>query len=218
MAFPTTAFTNSVAAQSALANAATENGLSAIVLDGSEALQNAVLANFFSELPSTTKIGPSLATPAGAGITGGEGTVYKTGVSRVGGIIKTEVLLDLTGLEDTDAGDIIGVKDSTAAAHLGQITTAQNGTIFSVRMTCLEVPAGGDVDIDLYVATEATGKSGDAISGLAETQIINSGDWAEGDVKLAQTIAANKYLYLVNGATTGGTYTAGKYLIELFGY
>jgi len=218
MSFPTTAFTDPVAAQSALANAATENGLSAIVLDGSEALQNAVLANFFTELPAGITVGPTMATEAGAGFTAGTGTIYKSSVFKAGGVITTRLLVDLTGADDFAAGDIIGKDGSIAVAHLGQVTTARNGTIFSVRMTCLELPAGGDVDIDLYVATEGTGAPDTAISALTETLVINSGDWAAGDVKLADTIAANKYLYLVNGDTTAGTYTAGKYLIELFGY
>lgn len=218
MAFPTTAFSDPTAAQSALMNKATENGLSDIVADGNPAVVNAVLANFFSELPAGVAVGPTLATEAGAGFTSGTGTIYKSSVFNAGGIITTRILVDLTGLNDFAAGDIIGKSASTAAAHIGQITAARNGTIFSVRMTCLELPAGGDVDIDLYSATEGTGAPDSAISVLTETQLINSGDWTAGAVKLADTVAANQYLYLVNGDTTAGTYTAGKYLIELFGY
>jgi hypothetical protein len=29
---------------------------------------------------------------------------------------------------------------------------------------------------------------------------------------------ANDYLYVVNGEAAGGTFTAGKFLIELYGY
>lgn len=218
MAFPTTAYSDPTSAQSDLMNKATENGLSAIVLDGNDATVNAILANMFTEMPAGVALGPTLATEAGAGFTAGTGTIYKSAVAKVGGIIKTDILVDLTGLNDFAADDIIGKSASTSPAHIGQITAARNGTIFSVRMTCLELPADGDVDIDLYVATEGTGAPDSAISALTETLVINSGDWAEGDVKLAQTIAANKYLYLVNGDSTPGTYTAGKYLIELFGY
>lgn len=218
MAFPTTAFSDPTSAQAALANLATDNGLSAIVLDGQQAVQDAVLANFFTELPAGVMVGPTLATEAGTGFTSGTGTIYKSAVFKAGGVITTQILVDITGADDFAAGDIIGKSGSTAVAHLGQITAARNGTIFSVRMTCLELPAGGDVDIDLYSATEATGKPSDAISGLTETQLINAGDWTAGAVKLADTVAAGQYLYLVNGDTTAGTYTAGKYLIELFGY
>ena len=218
MAFPTTAFSDPTAAQAALMNKATENGLSAIVADGNPAVVNAVLANMFTEMPAGTALGPTLATEAGAGITSGVDTVYESGVLKAGGIITTQILIDLTGLSDFAAGDIIGKTGSTAVAHLGQITAARNGTIFAVRMTCVELPAGGDVDIDLYSATEGTGAPDTAISVLTETQLINSGDWTAGAVKIAQTVAADQYLYLVNGDSTPGAYTAGKYLIELFGY
>ena len=40
---------------------------------------------------------------AGAGITGGTGTVYKANVTVAGDLIKTEILIDLTGLRNTAA-------------------------------------------------------------------------------------------------------------------
>jgi hypothetical protein len=218
MAFPTTAFSDPTSAQSALMNKATENGLSAIVADGNDATVNAILANMFTEMPAGVALGPTLATEAGAGFTSGTGTIYESAVFKAGGIINTQIIVDLTGLNDFAAGDIIGKSASTSPAHIGQVTAARNGTIFAVRMTCLELPAGADVDIDLYSATEGTGAPDSAISALVETQLINSGDWTAGAVKIAQTVAADQYLYLVNGDSTAGTYTAGKYLIELFGY
>ena len=161
-----------------------------------------------------------LATEAGAGVTGGAGTVYKSAVSREGGIIKTSILIDITDLQSSTTDlDIIG--QGSSAAHIGQITAAQNGTILAVRMTCLEVPATGADDIDLYAATVGTGVFDDGIAALTETALITSGGaWASGTVKGSTDVpAANTYLYLVNGeAAVVGTYTAGKFLIELFGY
>jgi len=156
----------------------------------------------------------------GAGISGGTGTVFKTSVQRVGDIIKTSILIYLTGLgSSTTDLDIIGT--GTDPAYLGQITAAKNGTILTGRMTCLEVPAGGIADIDLYSATEATGVFDGAIGDLAETALITAGgNWTLGAVKVFGAIpAANKYLYLTGGAGgTAATYTAGKFLIELEGY
>lgn len=161
----------------------------------------------------------TLATEAGDGITGGTGTIYRSGVERIGGIIKTTIMLDLTGLRSTAAGDIIGVDGTSDACHLGQITADQNGTIFAGRITCLEAPAGGDPDLDLYSAVEATGTEDDAITGLDETQLINAGDHAADAFKsLTAYPAADEYLYLVAGATTDADYTAGILLIELYGY
>ena len=156
----------------------------------------------------------------GAGISGGTGTVFKSSVIRIGDIIRTSILIDLTGLSSSATDlDIIG--QGTDPAYLGQITAAKNGTILSGRMTCLEVPAGGVVDIDLYAATEATGVFDGAIDDLTETALITAGgNWTLAATKALGAIpAANKYLYLTGGA--GGiakAYTAGKFLIELDGY
>lgn len=161
----------------------------------------------------------TLATEAGTGITGGTGTIYRSGVERIGGIIKTTIMLDLTGLRSTASGDIIGVDGTSNPCHLGQITADQNGTIFAGRIACMEAPAGGDPDLDLYSAVEATGTEDDAISGLDETQLINAGDHAADAFKsLTAYPAADEYLYLVAGATTDADYTAGILLIELYGY
>jgi hypothetical protein len=161
-----------------------------------------------------------LAVEAGAGITGGTGTVYKSSVEKVGGLILTRIYIDLTGLASSTTDlDIIG--QGASAAHIGQITAAKNGTIEAIRMTCLELPAGGADDIDLYAATEATGVFDAAISTLVETALITSGGaWASGTVKASTAVpAADQYLYLTGGeAGTAASYTAGKFLIELFGY
>jgi hypothetical protein len=167
-----------------------------------------------------TLSGQTLTTGAGVGITAGTGTVYKNSVQLSGGIYYTSILIDLTGLASSTTDlDVIGV--AGGPAHIGRITAAQNGTILAGRMTCLEVPAGGADDIDLYAATEGTGEFDSAIGDLAETAIITAGGaWTLALVKATGAdIAANKYLYLTGGeAGTAATYTAGKFLIELFGY
>jgi hypothetical protein len=174
-----------------------------------------------TELSSLANANSILSTEAGAGITGGTGTVYETSVRKVGSITTTEILLDLTGLgSSTTDLDIIG--QGVAAAHLGQITAARNGsTNLTVQMTCLEAPAGGVTDIDLYSATQATGVFDGAIGDLTETAIITAGGaWANGTVKGGTAaVAADQYLYLTSGAAgTAGTYTAGKFLITLKSY
>jgi hypothetical protein len=131
-----------------------------------------------------------------------------------------EILIDLAGLHSGGtAGDLIGANGS-GVCHLGQITAAVNGTLFAGRMVCLETPATGDNDIDLYSATEATGVEDTAISALTATQLCNSGDLTNASViALTAVPAANKYLYLVCQAGDASTdaYTAGILLIELWG-
>ena len=166
----------------------------------------------------TGSFGFGIANPAGVGITAGTGTVYETSVARNNGIVTTSIMIDLTGLNSGGtAGDIIGT-DGAGVAYIAQVTTANNGTVFGVRMTCYELPVGGDTDIDLYSATEGTGVEDVAISTLTETQIINSGTLALGSAVFGTDIAANQYLYLVGQGTSNAAYTAGRLLIEIFGY
>lgn len=156
---------------------------------------------------------------AGAGLLAGTGTVYRSSVIRTGNIIKTEILIDLTGCDSSgSAGDIIGDL-AGGAAHLGQITTARNGTILGGTIRCLEVPTGGDPDVDFWAADEATGAFDAAISGLTgEAQLINTGDWTLEEDTLIAFPADGQYLYATAGATDDATYTAGKFLITLYGY
>tara|TARA_R110000765_G_scaffold177991_1_gene283517 strand:+ start:108 stop:725 length:618 start_codon:yes stop_codon:yes gene_type:complete len=132
-------------------------------------------------------------------------------------LVKTTIMIDLTGLQSTAAGDIIG-KNGAGIAYIAQVTTANQGVVFGVSMSCYETPAGGDPDINLHSADEGTGVEDTAISALTETLIINGGDAAAGTRTAGGTIAADQYLYLTAGATTDAAYTAGRLVIEILGY
>lgn len=158
-------------------------------------------------------------TDAGTGITAGTGTVHAVSVTRNGSLIETRIFMDLTGLNSGGtAADIIGVA-AAANCHIGQITEAVNGTIVGGYMRCLEVPTGGDPDINLYAADEATGVEDTAITALTnDTILVNSGDLTLASMEVLDAFpAANQYLYLVTGDATDDTYTAGKIEIVLFG-
>ena len=131
-------------------------------------------------------------------------------------IVKTTLMIDLTGLASSAAGDIIG-QAGTGVAYIGRVTTEDTGAVFGVTIECYEAPAGGDPDIDLYSATEATGVEDSAISDLTETLIINSGDFTAGSRVAGGGIVADQYLYLVAGATTDAVYTAGRIVITIHG-
>jgi|TARA_R100001443_G_scaffold22749_1_gene34966 hypothetical protein len=160
----------------------------------------------------------------GAGIEG-TAAVYVTQVNRLMSdvstnvnIVKTTIIIDLTGLKDGGtAGDIIG-KDGSGVAYIGQVTTVNQGVVFGVTMTCVETPAGGSTDIDLFSATEGTGVNDTAIGDLTETQIINAGAASAGTMVAGGDIAADQFLYLVSQGTGDATYTAGRFLIEITGY
>ena len=159
----------------------------------------------------------------GTGISTGTNTLYSGNVTVAGDLIKTEIFIDLTGLNSSAAGDIIGKNGGTANCHIGQITSALCGTIFAGTLQSLETPAGGEPDIDLFAATEATGAEDAAVSGLTETQLLEmNADLSASNLGtpfvLSAFPAADQYLYLTGGGgTTDDTYTAGKLLITLYG-
>lgn len=158
----------------------------------------------------------STAAAAGSGMSAA--TAIKTSVTKHGDLFVTRIYLDIEGLnEGGTAGDIIGT-NSAANCYVTQITAALNGTIVGGTVTCLEVPAGGTTDIDIYSATAATGTEDAAISGISGTQNINHGAWSAGQIDEISTMpAANDYLYLVGQGTGNTAYTAGRFLIELIG-
>ena len=187
----------------------------------SELVGAATLDSTLAVTGRTSLTGNALATGAGAGITDGTGTIYKQSSGKFGGIFETKILIDLTGLASSTTDlDIIGT--GTSAAYIAKLTAAEAGTtILTVSMQCLEAPAGGVTDIDLYSATEGTGKFDDAVTGLTETALITSGGaWTNGTTKAATVVPlSTEYIYLTGGAGgTAATYTAGKFLITILGY
>ena len=194
-----------------------EGGFTTISKDGTTGVistLSSINSSGFASLDANT-----LSVEAGTGITTGSGTIYRSSVQRVGGIITTNILIDLTGLRSTGGADIIGVNGTALVCHIGQLTAAQNGTILTGSMECFEAPAGGDPDINIHSATEGTGVEDGAISGLSETLLVNAGDATLGSkVYFTGVPAADEFLYLTTGAATDADYTAGKLFIQLMGY
>jgi hypothetical protein len=156
---------------------------------------------------------------AGSGITAGVGTIDVVSVTQMGSVIETKILLDITGLNcGGTAADIIGV-DGAANCHIGQITTDVNGSIFAGYMRCLEAPAGGNADIDLYAANVGTGVEDAAVTSLSgQAILVNSGALSLGTTAVLSAFPTNgQYLYLACGTATAATYTAGKLEIVLYG-
>jgi len=162
---------------------------------------------------------------AGSGGIEATAAIYLTQVERFKSdtatnvnLVKTTIMIDLTGLKDGGtAGDIIG-KDGTGVAYIGQVTKANTGTVFGVTMQCVETPAGGSADIDLFSANEGTGVNDTPIGALTETQIINAGNASAGTRTAGGDIAGDQFLYLVSQGTGDATYTAGRFLIEITGF
>ena len=196
----------------------TSADFNAIALPGTSLLGLLATAAEINLAADLSAMLPSVAP--GVGITAGTGTVIKRSLTYDGELKRLSILIDLTGLgTSTTDLDVIGVAGGPAI--LGRILAAEVGTVLSVLMTCLETPATGADDIDLYSAAEGTAVFDDGIAALTETALITSGAaWTQGVQKAATTVPPpGDYLYLVNGeAATVGTFTAGKLLIEIYGY
>ncbi len=158
----------------------------------------------------------------GTGITTGVGAIAKSSVQRVGEIIHTRLLLDLTGLTSADSDlDVIGVEDTALPCHIGRITAARNGTILTGFFQCGEAPASL-TDIGIYSTTSGilvyedliTDETGEVVIVTPAVQAT-----ANGAVPIAGVPVANDYLYIVNGAAdTPADFTVGKFVLDLFGY
>ena len=216
----TTTFNGTVRSETGFSQI-TKNSTTGVITENTtiDSSGNTSVAGTLGVTGRSTLTGNTIATTAGTGITTGTGTVYAASVIKTGGIFHTKILIDLTGLASSGSGDIIG-KAATANSHIGQITAAVNGTVLGGKLTCLEAPAGGDPDINLWYADEATGTEDAAITGLTnQVQMCDSGDLALNSViSIPTPPAADKYIYMVTGAATNADYTAGKILIEFFGY
>lgn len=164
----------------------------------------------------------ALMTP-GAGVSAGVGTIVKYGVSQAGGIITTQILIDITGLQSGGAnndifGDPVG---AGAKSHFGQITTAVNGVIWGGHVKCMETPAGCNIDINFNAATVDTGAQDADVTGLTGyAQLLNGGNQAGNSIDQPLTAypAANTYLYVSCGTFTDTVASAGRFLITLYGY
>tara|TARA_R110002020_G_scaffold90622_1_gene220743 strand:- start:1874 stop:2524 length:651 start_codon:yes stop_codon:yes gene_type:complete len=94
------------------------------------------------------------------------------------------------------------------------------GIITSGELMCVEHPVGGAKTIGLSFSSTATGSGSPLDSGA--TDLVDSstsqalGTYTSFDVSDADL--DNKFLYLVSSGSTDGAYTAGKFILRLYGY
>lgn len=134
------------------------------------------------------------------------------------GVIITQIKVDLTGLASVaTANDVIGLA-AGGNAYIGRNVVATNGIIFKAEFACIETPAGGDNDVNAVWNSSGT-LAYDGAGGT--TYLSNSGDLLAGQTveNLVPAVTANDYLYLTAGTgDTAATYTAGMYIITLYGH
>jgi len=177
------------------------------------------------DVTGDVSITSTAASAVGAGFDGAETVAIQVG--EVNQEIITTIQIDLGTGGATDivssgtAGDVIGEND-TAAAFITKYDSTKNGVLYKAELICLETPVGGDTDINLVL--NATSLAEDA-AGEAEGHVIIDGGAqtigmrteSTASVVTAAAGAHNDYIYLTHGGTTAGTYSAGKFLIRLYG-
>ncbi len=198
------------------------NASAGFFTDGTQSIS---IAQGTAHLSSTTTMITDMPVSAvGAGFDTALGVKHiPYGKRGVAGMTVTEIYVDLHAAAVTSKNtdlDVIG-EAAGGAAYIAQITAANHGTVVGMTMTCIEVPATGDDDINLISSTAATAVYDDLGSGLAGYALLldTGGAWTLGLTKGIVTYpAANSYLYLTSGnGDTAGAYSAGKFLITIYG-
>ena len=145
-----------------------------------------------------------------------------TFVTKIGGDITTTILVDLHGglASGGTADDVIGTDGGAANAYIAELTSAVNGIPYLIEFACLEVPTGGDPDINLVCS--ATGTTAENAAVTSGTVLLNNGDltlgfYVEADGGSTLAALSKKYLYLTSGDATEAAYTAGKLVIKIHG-
>ena len=175
---------------------------------------------------------------AGAGVS--DAASLKISISEVNDIIETKILIDIQGLRTGGSIlDIIGNDGATDSCHLGKLTTSLNGYVTNGEMICIETPAGpgNATRIGLRAHTTLTDldQDSDAHNAAGSIKLFDPGlgtPWSTSDANDFQRMAGgfapgnsglhDHYLFLVNeyhtsSGVTEADYTAGKFIIRLFG-
>ena len=166
--------------------------------------------------------------PTGAGADGSAGGITTT-IQKINGEIITTMLVDIHGLLCSGtAKDIIG-EDGASAAYITRVLPAKNGVVYKCEMACIEAPVGSNTSLDIDLVSSAHSRAEDQTydggGGSDELSLIAAGaSWTKGMRKISAvglnwTNLAQDYIYLANGsgANSGGTYTAGKFIIKFYG-
>ncbi len=154
----------------------------------------------------------------GAGAIGTEGAPVTTRRTENGTII-TEIKIDLTGLRSsTTENSAVGLSTGDPS-FIGRNVVANNGVIYKMELICLELPAGGQTDINVVENASGTLEFDGAAGN--DFGIDSNGAHAAGRSvqNLTQSLTEGNYLYLTSGAAgTVADYTAGQLILRMYGH
>ena len=177
---------------------------------------------------SLNKLGQTSTQTAGTGISPAIATQTET---RDGSLITTDIQIDLgtsagavasvatTGIPAGAGSAVIGV----AALTSSLVTVAEaQGILASAELICVEQPATGEDNIGLFYADNVLSSSMTMDQDGAGVELIAAEVYAAAGDSAANTdISADidaKYIYLISSGSDAGTYSAGKFILRLYGY
>ena len=174
------------------------------------------------------KRGETSTQTAGTGIKSAIGSQTQL---REGSLITTDIQIDLgtsaaaiasvatAGAADGAGVAVIGVAALTSS--LVTVATAQ-GVLTSAELICVEQPATGEDNIGVFYADNVLSSSMTMAQATNPVELITAEVYAAAGDSAANTdISADidgKYIYLISSGSTAGTYSAGKFILRLFGY
>jgi hypothetical protein len=139
------------------------------------------------------------------------------------GVIITQIKFDLTGLGcvGTAADDAIGLV-AGGVAYIGRYVTADYGIAFKATMSCIESPAGSaTITQDIDIIANASG-SIEYDGALSTSRVINGATLVAGQTleNLVPAMTADDYMYIAEADTAGttGVYSAGQYILTIYGH
>lgn len=154
----------------------------------------------------------------------GTGAAPKAFRRTENGVIITTLKFDITGLKvkGTSQNDVIGL-GAGGAAYIYRNVVADNGIIFRAEVACIELPAQGSGTFTTDIDFAFNASAALAFDGAAGTAEINTGGFANAGLVAVDNdlgLTANDYLYIVEGdtAATNGVYSAGQFIIRLYGH
>ena len=149
-------------------------------------------------------------------------------VAKINEEFITTILIDIEDLYCTDTRSGTIGENSGTNSYITRLSTDVNGVVYKAEMGCIETPAGTDAETDIVLAAiSAAPDTGDDVTRDSGYQVLVDlgAAWSIGksmDAGLSTNYGDlnDKYLFLHGGASSarGGQYTAGKFVIKLYGY
>ena len=151
---------------------------------------------------------------SGTGMSG-----VQNSLARIHGEMVSSFLIDLetaSAHSGGSAGKVIG-RDSSGsggAAYVTQITEFRNGIITHGELLCLEAPVGGEDNIGVAFSSTSLEEGGtpNHLDGTAADQYVGK----RTAITIGQDVTSD-YVYLYTGGTDSGNYSAGRFILRLFG-